>query len=66
MSFTQNKNTDVIYINLSSDKYKLGGSAFGQIINKVERIPSIKDSKYFKNIQLYSEINKTKICRIRA
>ena len=45
------KNTDIIYINLSSDKYKLGGSAFGQIINKVgEESPSIKDSKYFKKI----------------
>ena len=37
------------HINLSSDEFKLGGSSFGQIINKVgTEAPTVKDAAYFK------------------
>ena len=40
---------DLYYINLSKDKYYLGGSSFGQILNKIgNKTPSIKNPKYFK------------------
>jgi len=48
------KNLDenrIIYINLSKDEYKLGGSSFAQIRNKVgSKVPTIKDSAYFKRV----------------
>ncbi|MEP6260438.1 MAG: phosphoribosylformylglycinamidine synthase [Gillisia sp.] len=38
----------VYYINLSGDTFKLGGSSFAQILNKVgKEVPSIKDDKNF-------------------
>src|SRR5690606_14842789 len=38
----------VYYINLSSDDFKLGGSSFAQILNKVgNEVPTIKDDKNF-------------------
>jgi len=41
----------VFYINLSSDDYKLGGSAFSQIIGNIGvDTPTINDSKYFLNV----------------
>jgi phosphoribosylformylglycinamidine synthase len=40
----------IYYINLSQDDYKLGGSSFGQIQNKIgNETPTIKDSIFFKN-----------------
>lgn len=37
---------DIYYINLSQDSFKLGGSSFAQILNKVgDEVPTIKDSK---------------------
>ena len=46
------KTTDqnrIIYIDLSKDTYKLGGSSFAQIRNKVgSETPTVKDSAYFK------------------
>lgn len=42
------KNTELVYINLSSDDHKLGGSSFAQVINKIgQDTPDVKDSKYF-------------------
>ena len=39
----------IYYINLSNDDYKLGGSSFGQINNKIGNdAPTIKDSSNFK------------------
>ncbi len=39
----------IYYINLSQDKFKLGGSSFGQIHNKVGiDCPTIKSASYFK------------------
>jgi len=45
------KNSGAIYyINLSQDSFKLGGSSFGQILNKVgSEVPTIKDAASFKN-----------------
>ena len=41
----------IYYINLSNDDYKLGGSSFGQIINKIGNdSPTIKDPSYFKKV----------------
>jgi len=39
---------DIYYINLSQDNFKLGGSSFAQILNKVgKEVPTIKDNKKF-------------------
>lgn len=41
----------IYYINLSGDDYKLGGSTFAQILNKVgEEAPTIKNDERFSNI----------------
>ncbi|MBW2961449.1 phosphoribosylformylglycinamidine synthase [Mesonia aestuariivivens] len=38
----------VYYINFSQDKFKLGGSSFAQILNKIgTEVPTIKDDKKF-------------------
>ncbi|NQD72726.1 phosphoribosylformylglycinamidine synthase, partial [Sphingobacterium shayense] len=40
----------IYYINLSQDDFKLGGSSFAQILNKVgTQAPTIRDAVYFKN-----------------
>lgn len=40
----------IYYINLSNDSYKLGGSSFAQILNKIgNETPDIKDAAAFKN-----------------
>jgi phosphoribosylformylglycinamidine synthase len=40
----------IYYINLSQDDFKLGGSSFAQILNKIgTETPTIKDAKFFKN-----------------
>ncbi len=40
----------IIYINLSQDNYKLGGSSFAQILSKIgEETPTITNVKDFKN-----------------
>lgn len=40
---------NIYYLNLSQDSFKLGGSSFAQILNKVgKEIPTIKDAKFFK------------------
>src|SRR5690606_1490121 len=42
---------DIYYINVSQDHFKLGGSSFSQILNKVgKETPTIKDATQFKNI----------------
>ncbi|WP_392469502.1 phosphoribosylformylglycinamidine synthase [Sphingobacterium cellulitidis] len=39
----------IYYINLSQDNFKLGGSTFAQILNKIgSDVPTIQDSEYFK------------------
>jgi phosphoribosylformylglycinamidine synthase len=40
---------NIYYVNLSQDNFKLGGSSFAQILNKVgKEVPTIKNSAYFK------------------
>jgi len=40
----------IYYLNLSQDDFKLGGSSFSQILNKIGNdTPTIKDSAYFKS-----------------
>ena len=40
----------IYYINLSQDDFKLGGSSFAQIQNKIgTETPTIKDANFFKN-----------------
>ncbi len=44
----QKNGGDIYYINLSQDSFKLGGSSFAQILNKVgSEVPTIKDDKKF-------------------
>jgi len=45
-----NKNAgSIYYINLSKDSFKLGGSSFAQILNKIgKEVPNIQDGTYFK------------------
>ena len=46
----QKNGGDIYYINLSEDAYKLGGSSFAQILNKVgNEAPSILNNERFKN-----------------
>lgn len=46
-----NKNAgSIYYINLSKDSFKLGGSSFAQVLNKIgQDAPTIQDAAYFKN-----------------
>ncbi len=40
----------IYYINLSRDTFKIGGSSFAQILNKVgDETPTVKDTAYFKS-----------------
>lgn len=40
----------IYYINLSKDNFKLGGSSFAQVLNKIgQEVPTITDASYFKN-----------------
>lgn len=40
--------TEVVYVDFSFDKLKLGGSSFAQILNKVgKEVPDVKDGQYF-------------------
>ena len=46
----QKQGGDIYYINVSQDDFKLGGSAFAQILNKIgKETPTIKDGAQFKN-----------------
>jgi phosphoribosylformylglycinamidine synthase len=41
----------VYYINISQDKFKLGGSSFGQILNSVgSEVPTVKSAEYVKTV----------------
>jgi phosphoribosylformylglycinamidine synthase len=51
---------DIYYLNLSKDDFKLGGSSFAQILNKVgQSAPDIKDANYFaKAFDLFQDLIK--------
>jgi phosphoribosylformylglycinamidine synthase len=41
--------TSLLYIDMSRDEFKTGGSSFGQILNRLgDDVPTIKDPVYFK------------------
>jgi len=43
--------TSLLYIDMSRDTFKLGGSSFAQIINKLgNEVPTVKDSNYFAEV----------------
>ena len=44
-------NGNIYYINISQDNYKLGGSSFAQILNKIgNETPNVKEASYVKNV----------------
>ncbi|MDD3005394.1 phosphoribosylformylglycinamidine synthase [Flavobacterium sp.] len=46
----QRNGGNIYYLNLSQDHFKLGGSSFAQILNKIgTEVPTIKDASFFKN-----------------
>ncbi|MGB5782242.1 MAG: phosphoribosylformylglycinamidine synthase [Eudoraea sp.] len=41
----------IYYVNISQDAYELGGSSFGQILNRIgDKAPTIKESAYVINV----------------
>jgi phosphoribosylformylglycinamidine synthase len=50
----------IYYINLSQDAYKLGGSSFAQVLNKIgNEVPTIKDNeKFAKTFNVLQELVK--------
>ncbi len=43
--------TSLIYIDLSKDDFKLGGSSLAQVLNKIgEHVPSVRDAGYFREV----------------
>jgi len=47
----QRNGGDIYYINLSQNQFKLGGSSFAQILNKVGNdAPNVKDAGYVKTV----------------
>ncbi len=41
----------IYYINISQDDYKVGGSSFAQILNKVgSEVPTVKEASYVKSV----------------
>ncbi|HEU0135761.1 MAG TPA: phosphoribosylformylglycinamidine synthase, partial [Flavobacterium sp.] len=46
----QKNGSNIYYINLSQDKFRLGGSSFAQTLNKIgHEVPTIKNSFFFKH-----------------
>ncbi|TWO31965.1 phosphoribosylformylglycinamidine synthase [Seonamhaeicola sediminis] len=42
---------DIYYINISQDHFKLGGSSFAQIVNRIgNEAPTVKDAAYVKTV----------------
>ncbi|NJB72068.1 phosphoribosylformylglycinamidine synthase [Saonia flava] len=47
----QKNGGDIYFINVSKDSYKIGGSSFAQILNKIgNEAPTIKDASYVKTV----------------
>ncbi len=47
----QKNEGDIYYINLSQDNFKLGGSSFAQVINKIgSEAPTVKSADYVKTV----------------
>jgi len=53
----QNIESQIYYINLGKDTYKLGGSSFAQIRNQIgQEVPDVKDTNYVKLV--FNQIQK--------
>lgn len=51
------ENTTLIFVDFSSEKFELGGSAFGQVTNRLGTItPTVSDSNYF--VRAFNTIQK--------
>ncbi|MAB50071.1 MAG: phosphoribosylformylglycinamidine synthase [Flavobacteriaceae bacterium] len=47
----QKNEGDIYYINLSQDNFKLGGSSFAQVVNKIgNEAPNVKSADYIKTV----------------
>ncbi|MDH7914151.1 phosphoribosylformylglycinamidine synthase [Winogradskyella sp. SYSU M77433] len=47
----QKNEGDIYYINLSQDNFKLGGSSFAQVVNKIgNEAPTVKSADYVKTV----------------
>jgi phosphoribosylformylglycinamidine synthase len=47
----QKNGGSIYYINISQDSYKLGGSSFAQVLNKVgNEVPTVKNASYVKTV----------------
>ena len=47
----QKEGGSIYYINISQDDFKLGGSSFAQIVNKIgNQTPTVKSADYVKNV----------------
>tara|TARA_R110002072_G_scaffold23949_2_gene81963 strand:+ start:67656 stop:71333 length:3678 start_codon:yes stop_codon:yes gene_type:complete len=47
----QKNGGSIYYINISQDDFKLGGSSFAQILNKIgTSVPTVKDASYVKTV----------------
>ncbi len=47
----QKNKGDIYYINISQDEFKLGGSSFAQILNKIgKEVPNVRDAFYVKTV----------------
>lgn len=47
----QKSEGDIYYINLSQDNFKLGGSSFAQVVNKIgNEAPTVKSADYVKTV----------------
>lgn len=55
------KPSKLIYINLSKDDFKLGGSSFAQTLNLLgDEVPTVRDAKYFaKSFETIQQLIKT-------
>jgi phosphoribosylformylglycinamidine synthase len=43
--------TSLLYIDMSRDKFKSGGSSFAQVLNRVgDEVPTVKDPDYFREV----------------
>ncbi|MEO8235326.1 MAG: phosphoribosylformylglycinamidine synthase [Flavobacterium sp.] len=46
----QRNGGNIYYLNLTQDSFKLGGSSFAQVLNKIgTEVPTIKNATFFKN-----------------
>ena len=47
----QKKGGSIYYINISQDKFKIGGSSFAQVMNSIgSEVPTVKDAAYVKSV----------------